>query len=104
MMASGVVVSAATNWLVGAVLILPAVLLLCVTALVASWALGQQAAPENISSDSFPDIVYSILAQQAADVRRGSAARAESGTSQQRDPERPRQQPHRGYTNVSFVE
>ncbi|KAL3213743.1 hypothetical protein MRX96_035239 [Rhipicephalus microplus] len=65
MMASAVVVSAATNWLVGVVLILPAVLLLFITALVASWALGRQAVPERTSNDLFPYIVYAILAQQA---------------------------------------
>ncbi|XP_037568818.2 uncharacterized protein LOC119449657 isoform X2 [Dermacentor silvarum] len=105
MMASGVAVSAATSWLVGSVLILPAVLLLCATALVATWVISRHSVPERSSSDSFPSVVYSLLAQQATDVRRGSAAWAESGIPQQLDPEKPRQQSHRGYANaVSFME
>ncbi|XP_054934310.1 uncharacterized protein [Dermacentor andersoni] len=105
MMASGVAVSAATSWLVGSVLILPAVLLLCATALVATWVMGRHSVHERSSSDPFPSVVYSPLAQHDTDVRHGFAARAESGILPQRDPEKPRQQSRRGYTNVvSFME
>ncbi|XP_065287569.1 uncharacterized protein [Dermacentor albipictus] len=105
MMASGVAVSAATSWLVGSVLILPAVLLLCATALVATWVMSRHSVHERSSSDPFPSVVYSPLAQHDTDVGHGSAARAQSGILPQRGPEKPRQQSHRGYTNVvSFKE
>ncbi|XP_077543686.1 uncharacterized protein LOC144155871 [Haemaphysalis longicornis] len=67
MIASGIAVSAATTWLVGLVLILPGLLLLCITALVASWILSRhRSSGRSPNDEQFASVAYSRLPLQRA--------------------------------------
>lgn len=94
MIASGIAVSAATSWLVGLVLVLPGLLLLCITALVASWILSRHSAsPDN---EQFAGVAYSRLplqrATSASPTEEGPAdAHFYAARKQQHDSRRPRE-------------
>ncbi|KAK8782032.1 hypothetical protein V5799_016626 [Amblyomma americanum] len=105
MMASGVAVSAATSWLVGSVLIVPGLLLLCFTVLVATWISGRRAAFADGGADPFAGVAYSMLAPHAADSVVGESVVHHREQQQVREARKKRnQRVHRGSGNVSFVE
>lgn len=96
MIASGIAVSAATSWLVGLVLILPGLLLLCITALVASWILSRHSANRSFDDDEqFAGVAYSRLPLQRATTASPSAdegfadAQFDAARKQQQDRRRP---------------